>query len=195
MRHILLLAAVLMGSCGESGAPAPAEARIQIIASFSNQDEISVEYALRVLASHGISAGAWGSLGISIGVDESRAEEGRALLTGVPDIRPFVSPTEVSDLPVREWENDLLLDAGIQETLESHDETSLLGRILRKAVSRRPRSILERYPVVGRVKWRTREFVHRDMTPATAIEARVLFARVRGGTRFQEDCVSIFPQE
>ena len=134
-------------------------------------------------------------MGVSIHVGESRAGEAIALLNGVPDIRPFVEPTRFSDWPVREWENDLLLDASIQEALETHDATSLLGRILRKAARARPRSILVKYPVVDRVKWRTREFVHRDMTPATAIEAVVLFASVRGGGRSMEQYVSIFPQD
>jgi len=134
-------------------------------------------------------------LGVSIHVQESRAEEAIALLKGVPAIRPFVEPTRSSDWPVREWEHDVLLDVNFQEALDTHDATSLLGRILRKAVRLRPRSILVKYPVVVRVRWRTRVFVHKDMTPATATEAVVLFARVKGSGRSMQQYVSIFPQD
>jgi hypothetical protein len=198
MRRILLLAAAFLPSCGDDHAPAPAlelDGGTRIIASFFSQDEVSVTYAVRVLAYHSIRAEVYGSLGVSILVSESRAEEAIALLNEVPDIRPFVSSSTVSDLPVRDWENEVTVDASIQEALETHDATSLLGRFLRKAVRESPAGAFVRHPVVVRVKWRTREFVHTDLTPATALEAVVLLARERGEVRLREIHVSLLPQD
>jgi hypothetical protein len=197
LRVGVLWGTALLASCGNGSTPAvPASGEPRLLVAFPVRDRISSEYAWRVLTHHGIKVDMTASVVTSLVVDEVREAEAVALLKAIPAIRPFLSPNDPG-VPEPVWDADVAVDVEIREALMANDTSSTVGALLREAVLEAPAAILEKWPVVDRVRWRCREFVHRDLTPAVAIEGVVVFARKAGGApgRSREAYVSVMPPE
>ncbi len=149
---------------------------------------------MRVLAHHGIRAEASGSLRISVSVDESRAKEAADLLGGISATRAFMLDVQ-SEIPAPMWDNEVVLDAEWSEARRRYGASSEVGMILQEGEPDQ-QSALAEFTVVERVIWRRREFIHRDMTPAVALEAHVVLKQRRGAVpenKTQTLDVSVMP--
>jgi hypothetical protein len=203
-RITLLLVIAFLASCGgDSGMTGAPDRELpkrdadgtpeNVVASFWQHDLVSLTYALRVLRAHGIETEVAGSLGVSISVSPSRAAEAKDLLAGFGSIRQFVrGATEAVPEPIA-WQ-ELVLDAGMDDAMQMTTGSLEVREVLTKAS--KEDWVLAKYPIVDRVRWRLREFVHDDLSPATAIEALVVLKKNRGAVRPQltrKVHVSVFP--
>jgi hypothetical protein len=185
MRNRLLLAAILslLPGCGEDRTPSrPAKDVLCPIASVASKDRVSIAYALRVLAYHHIRADAGGSFWVALRVDCEHAEEAIALLKSTSALRPFLSFGESFRPVPMVWDNELVMDVELDDAMRRYDQTSTVGKILRECAPDAA-ALFPECSSVEAVKWRMRDFVHMDMTPAVAIEAVVGVRCPRGSSQ------------
>jgi hypothetical protein len=177
-RPVLLLCFCwLLTACGQSNDSKP-EIEWEGVVMFDSSDDISLEYAIRVLSSSSIPTEIVGGIVTVVKVHPQHSAEAIRLLRREEGLLPYVYLPAADDsgkgaqASDRAWQQVHELGEGLSAYLQRQETDPVLRRILQATVEHSPSGRIEEM-IVSVVRWSERPFVTNDLRPTTAIEASV----------------------
>jgi hypothetical protein len=166
----------------------------------SQHGYISIGYALNVLNHYGIPSEAGGSIGYSVAVPAPLAARAESLLrtkhTGLHGFVTWLRTGEKDPVPPLEHAEEQIA-CSYRAAVVRYPENSVVGRVLRHPVIS-DLVATGQLGYVEEVQWTERPYLTRDLSPATAIAARVGYSRGQSETaaaeRVQYRHVALMPE-
>jgi hypothetical protein len=172
----------MMEGCGESHVGEPSVAAMgeatQTVVAMDSGDEITMEYALRVLAAHEIKpVHVGGSIFWSIEVRLEDMDKATRLLRAIKDLSSYLrfgpdGRAQGRAVPTSGYEVDI--DASYDLAMKRYDKSTEMGMILRADEVVSTFTDLAMVHII-RILRMTRPFVTRSLMPSTAVAAVVRY--------------------